>query len=196
MKKLILLPLLALALLTSCISERDFEMEEGLVSDVINLDDLQVSFRVPIGFSQVDQSYVDSISNIAVWANPFDRKLTKLYVDTVLNNANISVYDMRHIPAEKTENELDFYKQNYNAQNNWNNVDKRTYKSNEFLRVEEITMSNEYKTLIRAIYFDDTKAKFCVDYYFPTEFYEDFMPFIYSSIASTTNSYQIVITQE
>jgi hypothetical protein len=103
---------------------------------------------------------------------------------------------MRHIPSEKTENELDFYKQNYNAQNTWDKLDKRTYKSNEFLRVEEITMSNEYKTLRRVIYFVDEKAKFCVDYYFPTEFYEDFMPFIYSSIASTTNSYQIVITQE
>jgi hypothetical protein len=103
---------------------------------------------------------------------------------------------MRHIPAEKTENELDFYKQNYNAQNFWDNVSKRTYKSNEFPRVEEITMSNAYKTLIRAIYFDDKKAKFCVDYYFPTEFYEDFIPFVLSSIASTQNSYQIIISQE
>ena len=57
-------------------------------------------------------------------------------------------------------------------------------------------MSNAYKTLIRAIYFDDKKAKFCVDYYFPTEFYEDFIPFVQSSIASTQNSYQIIISQE
>lgn len=188
--------LLALALFTSCISNRDFEMEEGLVSEVANLNDLQISYRMPMGFKAVSQDFVDSISQINLLANPFDRILTKLYVDTVLSNANVSIYDMRHIPAEKTENELDFYKQNYNAQNFWDNVSKRTYKSNEFPRVEEITMSNEKKTLIRAIYFDDKKAKFCVDYYFPTEFYEDFLPFVYSSIASTQNSYQIIISQE
>lgn len=194
MKNIIIL--LALALFTSCISNRDFEMDEGLLSEVANLNDLQISYRMPMGFKAVNQNFVDSISNISVMANPFDRILTKLYVDTVLSNANISIYDMRHIPTEKTENELDFYKQNYNSQNYWKSVDKRRYKSNEFPRVEEITMSNDYKTLIRVIYFDDKKAKFCVDYFFPTDFYEDFLPFVYSSIASTNNSYQIVITQE
>ena len=188
--------LLALALFTSCISNRDFEMEEGLVSEVVNHNDLQISYRMPVGFKTVDQNFVDSISNIGKFEKPFERILTKLYVDTVLSNANVSIYDMRHIPAEKTENELDFYKQNYNAQNFWDSVEKRRYKSNEFPRVEEITMSNAYKTLIRVIYFDDKKAKFCVDYYFPTEFYEDFIPFVQSSIASTQNSYQIIISQE
>ena len=188
--------LLALALFTSCISERKFEMEEGLVSEVVNHNDLQISYRMPVGFKAVDQNFVDSISQKNMLANPFDRILTKLYVDTVLNNANVSIYDMRHIPAEKTENELDFYKQNYNAQNYWDSVEKRRYKSNEFPRVEEITMSNDYKTLIRVIYFDENKAKFCVDYYFPTDFYEDFIPFVESSIASTQNSYQIIISQE
>lgn len=194
MRNIILL--LAVGLLASCISERKFEMEEGLVSEVLNHNDLQISYRMPVGFKAVDQSFVDSISQINMLANPFDRMLTKLYVDTVLSNANVSIYDMRHIPAEKTENELDFYKQNYNTQNIWDTVEKRRYKSNEFPRVEEITMSNAYKTLIRVIYFDDKKAKFCVDYYFPTDFYEDFLPFVYSSIASTQNSYQIIITQE
>ena len=194
MKNIIIL--LALALFTSCISNRDFEMDEELLSEVANLNDLQISYRMPMGFKAVNQNFVDSISNISVMANPFDRILTKLYVDTVLSNANISIYDMRHIPTEKTENELDFYKQNYNSQNYWKSVDKRRYKSNEFPRVEEITMSNDYKTLIRVIYFDDKKAKFCVDYFFPTDFYEDFLPFVHSSIASTNNSYQIVITQE
>ena len=188
--------LLALALFTSCIKERDFQMEEGLVSEVANLNDLQISYRMPVGFKAVNQSFVDSISQINLYANPFERILTRLYVDTVLSNANVSIYDMRHIPAEKTENELDFYKQNYNAQNYWDSVEKRRYKSNEFPRVEEITMSNAFKTLIRVIYFDDKKAKFCVDYYFPTEFYEDFMPFVQSSIASTQNSYQLIISQE
>ena len=185
-----------LAFFTSCISERDFQMEEGLVSDVANLSELQISYRMPVGFKAVDQNFVDSISKINMLANPFDRILTKLYVDTVLSNANVSIYDMRHIPAEKTENELDFYKQNYNAQKYWDSVSKRKYKSNEFPRVEEITMTNAYKTLLRVIYFDDKKAKFCVDYYFPTEFYEDFLPFVQSSIASTQNSYQIIISQE
>ena len=194
MRNIILL--LAVGLLASCISERKFEMEEGLVSEVLNHNDLQISYRMPVGFKAVDQSFVDSISQINMLANPFDRMLTKLYVDTVLSNANVSIYDMRHIPAEKTENELDFYKQNYNTQNIWDSVNKRRYKSNEFPRVEEITMTNAYKTLIRVIYFDDKKAKFCVDYYFPTEFYDDFIPFVYSSIASTQNSYQIIITQE
>ena len=188
--------LLALALLTSCIKERDFQMEEGLVSEVANLNDLQISYRMPVGFKAVNQSFVDSISQINLYANPFERILTRLYVDTVLSNANVSIYDMRHIPAEKTENKLDFYKQNYNAQKYWDKVSKRRYKSNEFPRVEEITMTNSYKTLIRVIYFDDKKAKFCVDYYFPTEFYEDFMPFVQSSIASTQNSYQLIISQE
>ena len=188
--------LLALALFTSCIKERDFQMEEGLVTDVANLNDLQISYRMPVGFKAVNQSFVDSISQINLYANPFERILTRLYVDTVLSNANVSIYDMRHIPAEKTENELDFYKQNYNTQKYWDKVSKRRYKSNEFPRVEEITMTNSYKTLIRVIYFDDKKAKFCVDYYFPTEFYEDFMPFVQSSIASTQNSYQLIISQE
>ena len=188
--------LLAIALFTSCISERDFQMEEGLVSEVANHNELQISYRMPVGFKAVNQSFVDSISQINLYANPFERILTRLYVDTVLSNANVSIYDMRHIPAEKTENELDFYKQNYNAQKYWDKVSKRRYKSNEFPRVEEITMTNSYKTLIRVIYFDDKKAKFCVDYYFPTEFYEDFMPFVQSSIASTQNSYQLIISQE
>ena len=188
--------LLALALFTSCISNRDFEMEEGLVSEVENLGELQISYRIPVGFKAVSQNFVDSIANISKLEAPFERILTKLYVDTVLSNANVSIYDMRHIPAEKTENELDFYKQTYNAQNYWDSVEKRRYKSNEFPRVEEITMTNSYKTLIRVIYFDDKKAKFCVDYYFPTDFYEDFLPFVYSSIASTQNSYQIIISQE
>ena len=186
---------MALALFTSCISNRDFEMEEGLVSEVVNHNDLQISYRMPVGFKTVDQNFVDSISNIGKFEKPFERILTKLYVDTVLSNANVSIYDMRHITKKKTENELDFYKQNYNAQNFWDSVEKRRYKSNEFPRVEEITMSNAYKTLIRVIYFDDKKAKFCVDYYFPTDFYEDFLPFVYSSIASTQNSYQIIISQ-
>ena len=194
MRNIILL--LAVGLLASCISERKFEMEEGLVSEVINHNELQISYRTPVGFKSVDQNFVDSISKINMLANPFDRILTRLYVDTVLSNANVSIYDMRHIPAEKTENELDFYKQNYNAQKYWDSVNKRRYKSNEFPRVEEITMTNAYKTLIRAIYFDDKKAKFCVDYYFPTEFYEDFLPFVQSSIASTQNSYQLIISQE
>ena len=188
--------LLTLALFTSCIKERDFQMEEGLVSEVANLNDLRISYRMPVGFKAVNQSFVDSISQINLYTNPFERILTRLYVDTVLSNANVSIYDMRHIPAEKTENELDFYKQNYNAQKYWDKVSKRRYKSNEFPRVEEITMTNSYKTLIRVIYFDDKKAKFCVDYYFPTEFYEDFMPFVQSSIASTQNSYQLIISQE
>ena len=188
--------LLALALFTSCISERKFEMEEGLVSEVVNHNDLQISYRMRVGFKAVYQHFVDSISQKNMLANPFDRILTKLYVDTVLSNANVSIYDMRHIPAEKTENELDFYKQNYNSQNYWDSVEKRRYKSNEFPRVEEITMTNAYKTLIRVIYFDDKKAKFCVDYYFPTDFYEDFIPFVESSIASTQNSYQSIISQE
>ncbi len=191
-----IISLLALALFTSCISNRDFEMEEGLVSEVENLGELQISYRMPVGFKAVSQNFVDSIANISKLEAPFERILTKLYVDTVLSNANVSIYDMRHIPAEKTENELDFYKQTYNAQNSWDSVEKRRYKSNEFPRVEEITMSNTYKTLIRVIYFDDKKAKFCVDYYFPTDFYEDFLPFVYSSIASTQNSYQIIISQE
>ena len=55
--------LLALALFTSCISNRDFEMEEGLVSDVANLNDLQISYRMPTGFKAVDQDFVDSISD-------------------------------------------------------------------------------------------------------------------------------------
>jgi hypothetical protein len=117
--------LLALALFTSCISNRDFEMEEGLVSEVVNHNDLQISYRMPVGFKTVDQNFVDSISNIGKFEKPFERILTKLYVDTVLSNANVSIYDMRHIPAEKTENELDFYKQNYNAQNFWDSVEKR-----------------------------------------------------------------------
>lgn len=188
--------ILLVVLLSSCITDRDFEIDENLLSDVSNIDDLQISYKVPIGFSNVSQQFVDSISQINVMANPFDRILIKLYVDTVLNNANISVYDMRHIPAEKTENELDFYKQNYNAQNYWDEVSKRRYKSNDFPRVEEITMTNMYKTLIRVIYFDDKKAKFCIDYFFPTEFYDDFLPFVQSSIASTNNSYQLIITQE
>lgn len=188
--------ILLLVLVSSCIKDRDFNIDENLLSEVTNIDELQISYKVPMGFSNVSQQFVDSISQINMMANPFDRILIKLYVDTVLNNANISVYDMRHIPAEKTENELDFYKQNYNSQNFWDDVSKRRYKSNDFPRVEEITMTNTYKTLIRVIYFDDKKAKFCMDYYFPTEFYDDFLPFVHSSIASTNNSYQLIITQE
>ena len=57
-------------------------------------------------------------------------------------------------------------------------------------------MQNSSKTLVRGLFYNDTKAQFCLDYYFPTAFYADFMPFVQASIASIQPNYEIQIQLE
>lgn len=57
-------------------------------------------------------------------------------------------------------------------------------------------MQNSSKTLVRGLFYNDTKAQFCLDYYFPTVFYADFMPFVQASIASIQPNYEIQIQLE
>jgi hypothetical protein len=75
-------------------------------------------------------------------------KLLRIFADTILH-ANISLSDMRHIPYEKTENDLDFYKTTYNANGFWDQVTIERYHSENYPKIVLLEMQNSSKTLVR-----------------------------------------------
>ena len=83
-------------------------------------------------------------------------KLLRIFADTLLG-ANISLSDMRHIPYEKTENELDFYKQTYNATGFWDSVTLQRYHTPDYPKLVVLEMQNSNKTLVRTLFYNDKK---------------------------------------
>lgn len=155
--------------------------------------DIEMEVKVPVGFKVINQAYTDSISAIRTQENPFDMRLLRIFADTILG-ANISLSDMRHIPYEKTENDLDFYRQTYNANGFWDTVTLTRYHTADYPKLVVLEMQNAQRTLVRTLFYNPQKAQFCIDYYFATPFYHDFMPFVWSSVASVKPNHELQIT--
>lgn len=197
MKKTFLLSIIGMVLgFASCSKPFPHLADKQLLEEfpcVVN--ELQTAIQVPIGFMTISQSYTDSIAAIRAQENPFDSRLLRIFADTVLN-ANISLSDMRHIPYEKTENELDFYKVTYNAHGFWDNVQLHRYHNEQYPKIILLEMQNSTRTLVRVLFYNQDKAQFSLDYYFATTFYNDFMPFVYASVASVAPNYELQIVAE
>lgn len=197
MKKSIVITFVTLVLaFVSCTKPLPYTADNQLLEENPCLvGEIQMEMKLPLGFKIISQSYTDSIAAIRALENPFDMKLLRIFADTILH-ANISLSDMRHIPYEKTENDLDFYKTTYNANGFWDQVTIERYHSENYPKIVLLEMQNSSKTLVRGLFYNDTKAQFCLDYYFPTAFYADFMPFVQASIASIQPNYEIQIQLE
>lgn len=181
--------------LNSCVETKQFEIDEALLEEQINDNDIQISYRMPSGFKPIKKSMVDSITSAELQHDPFAPKILAIYVDTLLSNANAVVSDMRNVPAERTENKLDFYFTEYNPNNYWDKVEKTIYKFNQFTKVVQLDMYNSNSRLIKLFFYDENKAKFSVDYFLPEAYYLDLEPFIESSIGSFNDGYTLVIEQ-
>lgn len=170
-----------------------YKMETTLLEEVSNSNELQISYRMPAGFKALDKDFVDSIARVEMNYDPFAAQLVALYVDTLLSNANVSISDMRHIPGERTNNQLDFYKTEFNRSQYWTTVSRNDYKLTGFQKIVQLDLANADKHLVKVFFYDNDKAVFCVDYFFAEAYYNDLKPFIESSIVSFSKGYQIII---
>lgn len=197
MKKTLFIALIALVTgLTACTKPYPYTADNQLLeTNPCVVMDAAMEVKVPIGFKVISQAYVDSIANVRTMENPFDMKLLRIYADTLIN-ANISLSDMRHIPYEKTENELDFYHTSYNANGFWDTITLNRYRTDNYPKVIWLEMQNAQRTLIRTLFYNDEKAQFCLDYYFPTLYYQDFLAFVQSSVASVKPNHELQITMQ
>ena len=168
--------------LNSCLETKHFEVDESLLEEQINDNDIQISYRMPSGFKPIKKSMVDSIASVELQYDPFAAKILAIYVDTLLRNASAVVSDMRNIPAERTENKLDFYFTEFNPSNYWDKVEISRYKFNQFPRLFNWICIIPIEDLLNCFY-DENKVKFSVDC-LPEEYYLDIKPFIESSIGS------------
>jgi hypothetical protein len=194
MKKTILIALVALAIgFTACTKPFPHTADAQLLeTNPCVVTDIEMEVKIPVGFKVINQAYTDSISAIRTQENPFDMKLLRIFADTILN-ANISLSDMRHIPYEKTENDLDFYRQTYNANGFWDSVTLTRYHTPDYPKLVVLEMQNSQRTLVRTLFYNNQKAQFCLDYYFATQFYDAFMPFVWSSVASIKPNHELQI---
>ncbi len=195
MKKTHFMALLALlAVFTACTKPYPHTVDNQLLEpNACVVADAEMEVKIPLGFKVISQSYVDSISTVRTLQNPFEMKLLRVYADTLLN-ANMSISDMRHIPYERTENELDFYEVSYNANGFWDSISLTRYHTEHYPKLIWLEMQNAQRTLVRTLFYNDDKAQFCIDYYFPTFYYNDFVAFIQSSVASVKPNHELQIT--
>ncbi len=197
LKSGIILVLMA-TMLASCIKERELKYDTSLLSDLVFNDELHIAYQVPAGYKVVSQSFTDSIAKLEQEADPFAEKRISVYVDTLLGNANICLYDMRSLPYERTEDRLDLYKGAYNANNQWESIEKGVFKHGDFDKIVELTMINAStdRRLQKYYFYEDGKAQFSVDYYFRNNYYNDLKPYIDASLASFHKDIRISIEVE
>lgn len=197
MKKTLFIAIVALvAGLTACTKPYPYTADNQLLeTNPCVVTDVAMEVKIPIGFKVISQAYVDSIANVRTMENPFDMKLLRVYADTLLN-ANISLSAMSHIPYEKTENELDFYETSYNANGFWDTISLTRYRTENYPKIIWLEMQNAQRTLVRTLFYNDEKAQFCIDYYFPTVYYADFIAFVQSSVASVKPNHELQITMQ
>lgn len=195
MKKILFVALATLAILfCACTKPFPHPVDAQLLeTNPCVVPDLEMEVKIPIGFQVISQAYTDSIAAIRTQENPFDMRLTRIFADTLLN-ANLSVSDMRHVPYEKTENDLDFYQTTYNADGFWDSVTLNRYSTPDYPKMVVLEMQNIRGTLVRVLFYNQQKAQFCLDYYFATPFYDSFMPFVWSSVASVKPNHELQIT--
>lgn len=157
--------------------------------------DLMIAYQVPAGYKMVSQSFTDSVARAELAANPFTEKRVTIFVDTLIGNSTVCLYDMRSLPYEKTEDRLDFYFSSYNANNQWENIEKNIFSHGDFKKITELDMVNTStdRRLLKYYFYEDGKAQFSIDYYFRNSYYNDLKPYIESSLASVHKSHEIII---
>lgn len=196
MKKPIAIAAAMLFLLTSCVKERKFTVDEGLLEKRTENAALKISYCPPSGFNAVRQGVVDTIAAQELSHDPFSGKITALYVDTLVRNSTMIVRDLAAVPEERTENKLDFYFTEFNPNGFWDGVEIERYRFGDFKKVVQLDMQNKDSHLIKLFFYGDGKARFSVDYMLPQEFYNDLLPFIESSIGSFQDFYEFDVTVE
>lgn len=195
LKKLVL-TLLVVTTLTGCgPKSKELRYDPLLLEQEVVNQDLHIAYSVPAGFKLVRQSFTDSIAELELKANPFTERRLAIYVDTLIGNSSISLYDMRQIPYEKTEDRLDFYFSTYNPNGQWESIEKENFKHGDFGKIVALDMENKSadRRLIKLYFYENDKAQFSIDYFTRDSYYADLKPFIESSIASVHKNYEIVI---
>lgn len=194
-KKISLLITIFAVALTSCIRERDLRCDTALLEPEVQNADLMIMYQVPVGYKMVSQSFTDSIARAELAADPFSEKRIAIYVDTLIGNATICLYDTRALPYERTEDRLDFYFSTYNANGQWENIEKNTFRHGDFKKITELDMVNTStdRRLLKYYFYENGKAQFSIDYYFRNSYYNDLKPYIESSLASVRKSFDVII---
>ncbi len=193
--KTFLFATLLLVIITSCIRERDLRYDAALLEPEVQNVELMIAYQVPAGYKMLSQQFTDSIARAELAANPFSEKRVAIYLDTLIGNSTICLYDMRALPYEKTEDRLDFYFSTYNANGQWESIEKNTFRHGDFKQITELDMVNTStdRRLLKYYFYEDGKAQFSIDYYFRNSYYNDLKPYIESSLASVHKSHEIII---
>lgn len=191
----IILALVSIIILSSCIRERDLRYDSALLEPEVQNVDLMIAYQVPAGYKMVSQSFTDSVARAELAANPFTEKRVTVFVDTLIGNSTICLYDMRALPYERTEDRLDFYFSTYNANGQWESIEKNTFRHGDFKQITELDMVNTStdRRLLKYYFYENGKAQFSIDYYFRNSYYNDLKPYIESSLASVHKSHEIII---
>ena len=191
----IILALVSIIILSSCIRERSLRYDAALLEPEVQNADLMIAYQVPAGYKMLSQSFTDSIARAELAANPFSEKRVAIYLDTLIGNSTVCLYDMRSLPYEKTEDRLDFFFSSYNANNQWENIEKNIFSHGDFKKIVELDMVNTStdRRLLKYYFYEDGKAQFSIDYYFRNSYYNDLKPYIESSLASVKKNHEIII---
>lgn len=191
----IILALVSIIILSSCIKERSLRYDASLLEPEVQNVELMIAYQVPAGYKMLSQSFTDSIARAELAANPFSEKRVAIYLDTLIGNSTICLYDMRSLPYEKTEDRLDFFFSSYNANNQWESIEKNIFSHGDFKQITELDMVNTStdRRLLKYYFYEDGKAQFSIDYYFRNSYYNDLKPYIESSLASVHKSHEILI---
>lgn len=195
LNKTFILATLLLVIITSCVTERSLRYDASLLEPEVQNADLMIMYQVPVGYKMVSQSFTDSIARAELAADPFSEKRIAIYVDTLIGNATICLYDTRTLPYERTEDRLDFYFSTYNANGQWENIEKNTFRHGDFKKITELDMVNTStdRRLLKYYFYENDKAQFSIDYYFRNSYYNDLKPYIESSLASVRKSFDVII---
>lgn len=171
-----------------------YQIEAGLLAEnPLVIPEIQAEYQIPVNYATIDQEYIDNIANEEQKNNPFNRKLLRIYLNQYINST-IAMYDMRHIPQEKINNEITNYQTTYNADGSWENISLKKYTSNHYPKIYWFEMKNQNITNIRIIFANNEKAQFCIDYNFASAYYEDLIPLIRSAAASVKPNLEPQIT--
>ena len=191
----IILALVSIIILSSCIKERSLRYDASLLEPEVQNAELMIAYQVPAGYKMLSQSFTDSIARAELAANPFSEKRIAIYLDTLIGNSTVCLYDMRSLPYEKTEDRLDFFFSSYNANNQWENIEKNIFSHGDFKKIVELDMVNTStdRRLLKYYFYENDKAQFSIDYYFRNSYYNDLKPYIESSLASVHKSHEILI---
>ena len=112
--KILALTALCAIVLQGCVKERKFVVDEGLLEKTATENNIGIDYQMPAGFSAIRQGMVDTIAVQEQQHDPFSGRIAAIYVDTLLGNSIVMITDMAAVPAERTENKLDFYFTEFN----------------------------------------------------------------------------------